>query len=62
MGPKDTMKQVGWVLAGNVVILVGIFLVMTLIGIPAGIFVLIAGGKMFWRAAKAIISGPTATP
>ena len=62
MGPKETMKQCGWVLVGNIGLLVGIFLCMTLIGAPAGVFVLIASGKMFWRAAKAILGGAPRRP
>jgi hypothetical protein len=60
MEPKETAKQVGWLLVGNVGLVLGIFLCMTLLGIPAGVFVIIASGKMFWRAAKIIVAGPPA--
>jgi hypothetical protein len=53
------MKQVGWLLVGNVGLVLGLFLLMTLLGIPAGVFVIIASAKMFWRAGMTIIKGGT---
>jgi hypothetical protein len=62
MEPKETVKQIGWIVLGNVGIVVGLTLCMTILGAPAGIFVLIASGKMFWKAARAILEGGPRTP
>jgi hypothetical protein len=59
MEPKQVIVQVGWLLVGNVGLILGLFLLMTLLGIPAGIFVIIASAKMLWKSGKAIIKGGT---